>query len=106
MLNILAWILATCEDAEIRDGAQAVRLAERAYQLADQGNYMYLDTLAAAYAEAGQFDHAVKTAQRAVKLARNGTNQESAEDIQGRLELYRAKRAYRESFSPEAPTRR
>ena len=106
VLNNLAWILATCEDAEIRDGAQAVRLAERACDLTDYEFPAMLDTLGAAYAETGQFDQAVQTAQNAFQLALASKNAVRAKNIQNRLELYKANRPYRESFSLEAPTRR
>ena len=105
VLNNLAWILATHEDTEIRDGAQAVRLAEQACQLEDSKVPTSLDTLAAAYAEIGQFERAVKTAERAVQLARNAGEEQLARDIQGRLQSYRAKRPYREQFSPERLSR-
>ena len=61
-----------------------------------------LDTLAGAYAEAGQFAKAVKTAERAIQLARTGRRQELAKDIQARLALYKTKRPYREYFSAES----
>ncbi|KKK48141.1 hypothetical protein LCGC14_3148110, partial [marine sediment metagenome] len=106
VLNNLAWILATCEDAEIRDGAQAVRLAERACELTDYEFPAMLDTLGAAYAEAGQFDQAVQTAQNAFQLALASKNAVRAKNIQNRLELYKANRPYRESFNLETPTRK
>ena len=96
VLNNLAWILATCEDAEVRDGAQAVRLAERACDLTDYEFSAMLDTLGAAYAEAGQFDQAVQTAQNALQLALATKNAVRAKNIQNRLELYKANRPYRE----------
>ena len=87
--------MASHPDAEVRDGAQAVRLAERACELEDYKAPASLDTLAAAYAEVGQFEQAVKTAQRAGKLAHKAGMKRLAEDIQARMELYKAKRAYR-----------
>jgi cytochrome c-type biogenesis protein CcmH/NrfG len=68
-LNNLAWILATDSNAELRDGAEAVRLAERACELASGRQTVFIGTLAAAYAESGQFEKAVTTAQRACDLA-------------------------------------
>jgi Flp pilus assembly protein TadD len=65
----LAWILATDPDPEVRDGAEAVRLAKSA-SLAVGGNDPHaLDVLAAAFAESGRFDDAVRTAERALQLA-------------------------------------
>ena len=100
VLNKLAWILATHEDAEIRNGAQAVRLAERACQLESYKRASSVDTLAAAYAEVGQFDQAVKTAEKAMQLARAAKSEKLAKDIRNRLELYKAKRPHRELFGP------
>ncbi len=93
--NNLAWIFATHPDPQIRDGAQAVRLAERACQLTNYKAPSLLDTLAAAYAEAGQFENAVKTAQKAVQLARAAKSKKLAKNIQSRLDLYKANRPYR-----------
>ena len=101
MLNDLAWLLATHEDTEIRDGVEAVDLAERACQLVDYKVPVVVDTLAAAYAETGQFDQAVKTAQEALQLSRNVGEQELARKIQNHLESYRVKRPWRESLGPK-----
>lgn len=105
LLNNVAWMLATHEDSLLRDGAEAVRLAERACDLTDYKSPAMLDTLAAAYAEAGRFDQAVETAQRALQLARAAKSEKLAKDIQSRLELYKAERPYPESFSPEGVNR-
>ena len=99
-VNNLAWILATHPEPQIRDGAEAVGLAEKACELTDYKNPASLDTLAAAYAETGQFDKAVKTAAKAVQLARAAKSEKIAEDIQSRLDLYKAKRPFRESLTP------
>ena len=96
VLNNLAWILATHQDDEVRDGPEALGLAQRACKLLDHKVPTALDTLAAAYAETGQFDQAIKTAQRALKLARDAEKKELAKDIQSRLQSYRSKRPWRE----------
>ena len=80
-----------------RDGTKAVHLAEKACQLTDYKAPATLDTLAAAYAELGQFDKAVKTAQKAMQLARAAKSEKLAKDIQNRLDLYKAKRPFRTS---------
>ena len=103
LLNDLAWVLATHEDAQLRNGAEAVRLAERACRRTGYKIPAVLDTLAAAYAEVGQFDRAVETAQRAIQLALVAGNEKLAKDIQSHLELYKAKRPYRQSLSLEGP---
>lgn len=68
-LNNLAWLRATCPQAELRDGREAVQLAERACQLSRRRVTSFLGALAAAYAEAGRFSDAVKTIQEAQALA-------------------------------------
>ena len=68
-LDQVAWRLATCPDASIRDGQKAIELAERAVQLSKAMSPRPLSTLAAAYAEVGRFSEAVETAQRAIELA-------------------------------------
>ena len=101
VLNDLAWILATHKDDQLRHGTEAIRLAQRACQLTNYRHSATLDSLAAAYAEAGQFDKAVRTAERAIQLALAGGKRKLAKDIQGRLDLYKLKRPYRESFIQE-----
>jgi tetratricopeptide (TPR) repeat protein len=65
--NNLAWLLATCPDAAVRNGAEAVRCAERASRLPAPKGMCVPGTLAAAYAEAGRFKEAVATAEKAVE---------------------------------------
>ncbi len=89
-LRSLAWLLATSPEDKVRDGAQAVIVAERANQLTGYDNPVALDTLAAAYAEAGRFDAAVATATRAVDIARTSGQTALADGFAGRLELYRS----------------
>jgi spermidine synthase len=102
-LNDLAWILATCADAGVRDASEAVELAERACELTGHEDAAILDTLAAAYAEAGRFGQAVTTAQTAMALATHAPAKELADTIGKRLELYRQAKPYRENVQvPEA----
>ena len=68
-LNNLAWLLATAPDSRWRNGKEAVRLAERACQLTQYKEAFPLKTLATAYAEAGRFDDAVVTVQKARMVA-------------------------------------
>ena len=78
-LNNVAWILATDANSARRDGAEAVRLAERARDRSPQPVAVFYNTLAAAYAEAGRFPEAVGAGEHAVALARNaGESQETA----------------------------
>jgi len=91
--NDLAWLLATSPDGGVRDGRRAVEIAQGVCGEAETfGN---LATLAAAYAEAGDFAQAVRTQQRAVELTeRAGSDQ--ADKYRRRLELYRSGRPLRQ----------
>jgi len=95
-LNNLAWLLATAPDDQVRDGSRAVELAERACQLTGWKHPVLMGTLAAAYAEAGRFDDAVKMAER----ARSEAEAQKLEPVAARntelLELYRLGKPYRE----------
>jgi tetratricopeptide (TPR) repeat protein len=92
--NNLAWVLATVDDDNVCDPAEAVRFAKRACELTNYSNPDFLDTLAIAYAAVGDFSKAIETAVRAIQLA--GDNEALAGEIQGRLELYKSNRPYRE----------
>jgi len=94
--NDLAWILATCSDEKIRNPDEAVRLAERACELTEQQNAAILDTLAVAYAAAGEFAKAIETCQKGLDLAVESKNKALAEQMRQRLELYRQSIPYRE----------
>jgi tetratricopeptide (TPR) repeat protein len=93
-LNNLSWLLATTSDTRLRDGGEAVRLAEHACQLAQYQKPLLLGTLAAAYAEAGRFNEAVSTAQEAHDLALAQGQKELAAKDEQLLELYKSSRAY------------
>jgi len=95
-LNNLAWILATCSDGSMRDGARAVTLAERAAQASGGRNPSFLRTLAAAHAEAGQFDEAAATAEVAKALANTQSKPKLARRLEEEITLYRAHDALRE----------
>jgi len=96
-LNNLAWILAANPDATLRNGAEAVTLAERACKLTDYQEAIFVGTLAAAYAEAGRLPEAVSSAEKARSLALAAGQKEIAQKNGELLELYRAGRAYHES---------
>ena len=103
ILNNLAWILATCPEARIRDGAEAVRLAERACELTGFRRAVMVGTLAAAYAEAGRFAEAVATAERACARATESGDETLAGRNQQLLQLYREGRAYHEVTNAAPP---
>ena len=90
--NNLAWIMSTCQHGKHLDGKQAVEYATKACKLTDYKDAGMLDTLAAALAEAGRFDDAVKHATAAMALA---TGRQRTE-ISKRLKIYEMKRPYRE----------
>jgi len=90
----LAWTLATSPIGQIRDGPRAVELARKACELTDYRNVAALDVLAAAYAEAGQFDQALATARQAARLAAAGDDHAFADQITARARLYQARRPY------------
>ena len=68
-LDGLAWILVTDPDSQIRNGAQALPMAERACELTGRNDPKKLKTLSAAYAEVGRYPDAILTAQTASELA-------------------------------------
>ena len=88
--NNLAWLLATAADASLRNGKRAVELAEQADQLSGGTDESVLDTLAAALAEAGRFDDAKRTAQKAMDLARAKGKQDLVNELTGELKRYEA----------------
>ena len=90
----LAWLLATSPDAAVRNGKEAVRLAEEALAAAKRPDAAALDLLAAAYAEARRFDEAVRTAEEALRLA--APESALAREISHRLTLYRRGQPWRE----------
>jgi tetratricopeptide (TPR) repeat protein len=91
-LNNLAWFLATCLEKELRDGPAAVRLAEVAVKATDRKDPGPLDTLAAAYAETGQFAMAISTEREAIAIVRDS---EQETDYTSRLSLYESNSPYR-----------
>lgn len=95
-LNNLAWILATNPDADIRNGAEAVQLASRACKLTGNAFPVMIGTLAAAYAEAGNFDAAIASAQKAHDLAVAKKREILAAKNSQLLELFRAHHPYHE----------
>ena len=96
LANDLAWILATCADDAVRDGAEAIRLSEMVQASADEENPAWLDTLAAAYAAQGRFDDAVATINQAIELARRSGADDLAAKARARRDLYAARRPYRD----------
>jgi tetratricopeptide (TPR) repeat protein len=92
--NSLAWIFAAAFDPHLRDGQRAIRLATKACELAQWKNPSFLDTLAAAYAEAGKFADAIRTQEKALALP--SLNDATAAGMRKRLALYQQNTAYHE----------
>ena len=93
--NNLAWLLATHPDAAVRNGSEAVRLAKNLARATSFNQHAVLDTLAAAYAEMGEFELAVQTIRKAIELARSSGQTEVAAEMEERLRLYQENQAYR-----------
>jgi len=89
---LAAWMLATDRDERVRSGTRAVELAERVVAARGRGDTDRLDTLAAAYAEAGRFDDALRTIDEALRAA----PAELAPEFRARRALYAAKRPFHE----------
>ena len=88
-----AWLRATCPNAAFRNGQQAVVDAKAACNLCSWGDWDYIDTLAAAYAETGDFDSAIKFEQKAISKAKKDDDTKGA---QQRLALYQQHKPYRD----------
>jgi tetratricopeptide (TPR) repeat protein len=91
--NGLAWLLSTAPDNKVRDGRRAIVAATKACELTEWKNGGYLDTLAAAYAEVGEFDKAVEWQDKALKAGDLPVKDLDA--ARKRLELYKQKKPYR-----------
>jgi tetratricopeptide (TPR) repeat protein len=94
--NALAWLLATSPDSATRDPAEALRLATRAVDLTGARDARVLDTLAAAEAATGDFEHAIENGRRAFELASQSRGDSLASGMRERVVLYQHHRAYTE----------
>jgi protein O-mannosyl-transferase len=96
-LTNLAWLLATSQDASLRNGPKAVELAEQADRLVGGTNTLVLRTLAAAYAENGDFANAIRMARSAMQLARMRGEDSIMADLDQQIALYQLGMPYRET---------
>jgi len=95
-MSNLAWVFATSPDQSLRDGPKAVELAEQALRLSGGRIPILFRTLAAAYAESGEFSKAIQTAQQGIELANSQGNSGLATELQGNIELYQEQRPLRD----------
>lgn len=95
-INKMAWQLATDPDAKRRDGVRALKNAEQVCRATEEKEAAHLDTLAAAYAETGDFKNAIGTAQKAMQVALAASQKELAAKIEQRMHLYRIGQPYRD----------
>jgi tetratricopeptide (TPR) repeat protein len=102
LLHALASLLATCWDDSVRDGQSAIEPATRACKLTEWKKPLYLDTLSAAYAEAGRFEDAVKWQKKALELAEGFPSE--IESRKKRLKLYESGKPFHQTKSEPAPS--
>lgn len=98
-LTWLARALAADKNPSVRNGAAAVSVAERANDLTGGQQPFVLDALAMAYAEAGRFQEAQQTVQKAIDIATNTGARNMVPELQQRLQLYQSNKPYRDDFS-------
>jgi tetratricopeptide (TPR) repeat protein len=97
-LNSAAWLYATCPDKAVRDGKKAVELATRACEATKWNDTRIVDTLAAAFAEAGNFSEAVKWQAHALDSSKDPVEVRSG--MKQRLQLYQKHQPYRQKPEP------
>lgn len=97
ILNNLAWLLATSPDSKVRNGARSIELAKKACELTEYKQAHILSTLAAGYAETGDFKSAIEWSQKAVDLGDEGVD----DQLKQELESYKAGKPWRELVNEE-----
>jgi tetratricopeptide (TPR) repeat protein len=95
-MSNLAWVFATSPDDSIRDAGKAVHLAQEAMRISNRRIPLLFRTLAAAYAEAGDFSKAIQTAQEGIEVANSQGNPNLATELQGNISLYQEQRPLRD----------
>jgi tetratricopeptide (TPR) repeat protein len=101
-LNLAASLMATCPVSTVRNGKQALELAERADQLSQHRNAIIVDTLSSAFAELGQFEEAIKAEHQAIALATEQKNTELVKALEVHLARYSERAPLREPPDPIA----
>jgi tetratricopeptide (TPR) repeat protein len=106
LLNNFAWVLATSPEDNLRDGQRALKLATKAAEGTGYEIPHILSTLAAAYAETGDFDNAVKWSEKSVELAQKEVDEAKPEDDKSKLETDRDQlKKELESYQNKKPVR-
>ena len=95
ILNNLSWTLSTSLAPEVRNGKRALELGIEACELTEYKKPHILSTLAAAYAETGQFDKAIEWSEKAVELGKE-SHEPQLEQLEAELESYHKKEPWRE----------
>ncbi|MCC9641463.1 tetratricopeptide repeat protein [Rhodopirellula sp. JC740] len=107
VLNNLAWVLATSPKDDVRNGARSLELGLRAVELTKEEEAHILSTLAAGYAETGDFENARKWSEKAVEAAKKeieeGADEESVQinQLQEELDSYKSEKPWREKQDTE-----
>jgi tetratricopeptide (TPR) repeat protein len=102
-LDGLARTLATSPDSKLRNGEEAVALAKQACELTERKKALYLETLAAAFAETGKFAEAESTMREAMESAQATGDKEVLENGPKLTELFQAKQPWRRDSGPKTP---
>ncbi len=106
LLNNFAWVLATSPDDKLRDGAKALKMATKSAESSGYETPHILSTLAAAYAETGDFDNAVKWSEKAVELAQKEVDTAKADDEKTKMQTSRDQlKKELDSYHERKPTR-
>jgi len=96
----MSWLLATCPDEKYRNGEKAIEFAKKATEL-EPKDFAFWDTLAAAYAEAGKFEDAVKTQEKAIEMLNEKDKAKKLSEYTERLNFYKANKPWREKKEPK-----
>jgi len=96
VLVLAASLMATSPEAALRNGPEAITLAERARELTESKDVSALDTLAAAYAEAGRFSQAIEASQQALSLTQAQSDQAFARRVKAHLAKFQAYKPLRD----------
>ena len=97
--NAISWLRATCLDPKMRDGKAAIEFGTKACELTKWKEGRYIDTLAAAYAETGDFDAAIKYQQQALEMLEENAPPNMLE-LRARLSSYQQRQPYRDEIKP------